>query len=409
MSLLSLRRVRDVAATVAALVVGTTAGAAEVYYQPIVSLQTTYNNNVDLDPLHKQGAEGYFADAATNIGIATARSETLLQPRLLYNYYPSIAERNRLEGFLNLSTHYNWERDRFNLTGFYDHRDDVNAEQPPAEQNAVNPDVGNTTPTTGRVSVGTTRDYAILSPTFTHLLTPLSSIGVAGEYQRLTYSPSDTSNHLNFNYYLGRVFYSKTIDLRTDFSIGAYGSRYDSGSIDSHSTSGGVQLKGGYNWSQVLRSDLTLQWQRTKFEETSPRLIDQTSNPWAATLNTVYKAEISSYSFSIGRTIYPSSAGGLYTTDQVRGQYDREVSERLHFMGALRYFRDRTTAGAISGNNTRNYATGTVRLQYMLTRTLFVAGAYTHTYQKYNFESASAQADLVSLAFGYRGLERQQR
>jgi hypothetical protein len=406
MSLLSLKSVRDGAATVAALVVGTTAGAAEVYYQPIVSLQTAYNNNVDLDQ-NKQGAEGYYADVATNIGIATPRSETFLQPRLLYNYYPTIDGRNRLEAFLNLVTHYNWERNRFNLTGFYDHRDDVNAEQPSAVQNPVNPDVGNTTTTTGHVTVGTVRDYAVLNPTFTHLLSPLSSIGVAGEYQRLSFSPSDTSNHIDFNYYLGRVFYSKTIDLRTDFSIGAYGSRYQSGSIDSHSTSGGVQLNGGYNWTQVLRSTLTVQWQRTKFEETSPRIASETSDPWAATLNTVYKGQISSYGFSFGRTIYPSSAGGLYTTDQVRGQYDRELTQRLHFMGAVRFFRDQTTAAAVTGDTRRNYATGTVRLQYMMTPTLFVAGAYSHTYQKYHFDPQSAQAEVVSLQFGYRGLERQ--
>jgi hypothetical protein len=396
-----------VAATVAALVVGTTAGAAEIYYQPIVSLQTTYNNNLDLDPLHKQGAEGYFADAATNIGIATPRSETLLQPRLLYNYYPSVQGRNRLEGFLNLNTHYTWERNRFSMSGFYDHRDDVNAEQPSAVQNTVNPELGTTTTTTGRVQVGTTRDYVVLTPTFTHTLTPLSSIGVATEYQRASFNPSDTSSHVDFNYYMGRLFYSKTIDLRTDVSMGAYGSRYDSGSIDSHTTSGGVQLNGGYNWSEVLRSTLTVQWQRTKIQEPSPHFIDATADPWAASFNTVYKGQISSYAFSIGRTIYPSSAGGLYTTDQVRGQYDRDFSQRLHFMGALRYFRDRTTSAGTSGNNSRNYATGTVRLQYMLTKTFFVAGAYSHTYQKYQFDPSGAQADLISLSFGYRGLERQ--
>jgi hypothetical protein len=150
-----------------------------------------------------------------------------------------------------------------------------------------------------------------------------------------------------------------------------------------------------------------VQWQRTKFQETSPRVAQETSNPWAATFDTVYNGQTSSYRFSIGRTIYPSSAGGLYTTDQVRGQYDRDFSERLHFMGALRVFRDRTTAAAVSGDTTRNYATGTVRLQYMVTRTLFVAGAYSHIYQKYHFDPASAQSDIVQLSFGYRGLERQ--
>ena len=405
MSLSSRKRVRAAAATVAALAVGTTAGAAEVYYQPIVSLSSAYNSNLDLDATTaKRSAVGYFADAATSIGIATPQSDTFLQPRLQYNYYPTATDRNRLEGFLNLNSRYSWQRDRFNLTGYFDHRDDVNAEQPSAVTNPVNPGVGETTATTGQIRVGTTRNYLILDPTFTHLLSPLSSIGLATEYQRMDYSPSDNAGHADFNYYQGRLFYAKTIDLRTDFSIGAFGSKYQSGNVGSHSTSGGVQLSGGYNWTQVLRSDLTVQWQRTKFEE--PQVFNVTSNPWAATFTTVYKEQISSYRFSVGRTIYPSSAGGLYTTDQVRGQYDRELTQRLHFTGALRFFSDRTTTG-VGGNSVRNYATGTVRAQYMLSPTFFVAGNYTYVYQKYQVNPNSTDANMVSISFGYRGLERQ--
>jgi hypothetical protein len=389
----------------AAAAFGTVAGAAELYYQPIVTLSSAYNSNIDLDN-PKTKAVGYFADAATNIGIATPQSDTLLQPRLLYNYYPTLANRNRLEGFLNMNSRYSWQRDKFNFYGFFDHRDDVNAEQPGATTNPVNPDVGNTSPTTGQVLVGTTRNYLILDPTYTHLLTPLSSIGFAGEYQRMDWSPANTTGHLNFDYYQGRLFYAKTIDLRSDFQIGAYGSRYQAAAIDSHSNSGGLQFNGGYNWTQVLRSTLTVQWQRTKFQENNVRVFDVTSNPWAATFTTVYKEQISSYSFSLGRTIYPSSAGGLYTTDQVRGQYDRDFTQRVHFTTALRFFRDRTTTGVV-GDNTRDYATGTVRLQYMMTQYFFVAGTYGYTYQKYRVNPNSASGHVVSVAFGYRGLDRQ--
>jgi hypothetical protein len=405
----SRKNVHVAAATVGALAVGTTATAAEVYYQPIISLSSAYNSNIDLEPTTaRRSAVGYFADAATSIGIATPQSDTFLQPRLQYNYYPTATDRNRLEGFLNLNSRYSWQRDRFALTGYFDHRDDVNAEQPSAENNPVNPGVGDTTATTGRVRVGTTRNYLIVDPTFTHLLSPLSSIGIATEYQRMDYSPSDTAGHANFDYYQGRLFYAKTIDRRTDFTIGVFGSRFQSGSVDSHSTSGGVQLTGGYNWTEVLHSDLSVQWQRTNVEQAASAAVPSAStNPWAATFTTVYKEQISSYRFSIGRSIYPSSAGALYTTDQVRGQYDRDFTQRLHFTGALRYFRDRTVTVGQSGANVRNYATGTVKLQYMLTPRLFVAGNYSYVYQKYERDPNSADTNIVSLSFGYRGLERQ--
>jgi hypothetical protein len=381
------------------------ANAADVYYQPIVSLASAYNTNVELDPLIKQSAVGYFADAATNIGIATPQSETILQPRLLYNYYPSASQLNRLEGFMNLNSRYSWQRDRFTITGFFDHRDDVNAEQPGADFNPVNPGVGNTNPGSGRAEAGVVRNWLILDPTYSHLITPLSSVGVGAEYQRMNYSPDDSA-HVDFNYYMGKVFYAKTIDMRTDFSIAAFGSKYNAGTIDSTSNSGGVQFTGGYNWSSTIESTLSVSYQRIKFEETDPRVLDQTSNAWGASFSTVYKAIAGDYRLTVGRSIAPSSLGGLYTTDQVRGQYDRDFTQRLRFTAAGRVFRDRTTSGVIN-DNARNYAAASIRLQYMLTPRLFMAGAYTYLYQKYTSDPTSADANVVQIQFGYKGLDRQ--
>ncbi len=204
--------------------------AAEIYYQPLVQLSTAYNTNVDLETTNRQSAEGYYADASTIIGIATPNSETTLQPRLLYNYYPTVQDLNRLEGFLNLSSRYSWRRDRFNIYGFFDHRDDTNAEQPAAtEPDPTQGGNGTTTPASGRVNNDTVRNWLVLDPTFTHLLTPLSSVGVGGEYQRLSYSPEDTTSHVPFNYYMGKAFYSWTQTPRLDFVVGAFGSRYPRG------------------------------------------------------------------------------------------------------------------------------------------------------------------------------------
>ncbi len=67
-----------VAAAVATLCAIAPAGAAEIYYQPIVQLSTAYNTNLDLTPIasEKRSAEGYYADAATTVGIATPTTET---------------------------------------------------------------------------------------------------------------------------------------------------------------------------------------------------------------------------------------------------------------------------------------------------------------------------------------------
>jgi hypothetical protein len=142
-------------------------------------------------------------------------------------------------------------------------------------------------------------------------------------------------------------------------------------------------------------------------DETTPRTFSQTANTWSANLSTVYTGPASSYRATIGRTIAPSAAGGLFATDQVRGQYDRDFTQRLHFTGAVRYFRDRTIAG-VGGNDTRDYLTTLVRAQWMVTRRLFIGGAYTYVRQKYRVDPSGADANIVQLDFGYKGLGRQQ-
>jgi hypothetical protein len=246
----------------------------------------------------------------------------------------------------------------------------------------------------------------ILDPTYSHLLTPLSSVGFSGEYQGIRYSPAQNGND-DFNYFSGRLFYARTLDLRTDYSIGISGSKYQSTTIDSHATTGGISGGVGFNWNQTLRSDLTAEWQHANFDESDPKVLHANANPWSANFSTVYKEQISSYRFTLGRTIYPSSNGTLYTIDQVRGQYDRDLTQRVHFTTALRFFRDDTTLGG-TGNDKRNYLTGTIRAQWMVTQRLFLAGSYTYIYQKYQVQPNSAEVNVASISIGYRGLDKPQ-
>jgi hypothetical protein len=271
----------------------------------------------------------------------------------------------------------------------------------------VNPGTGTDTPTTGRTAAGITRDYLILDPTYTHSLTPLSGIGVAGEYQFMGYNHED-SGHVGFDYYQGRLFYSKTVDLRTDFQIGVFGNHYAARFGDARSDSGGVNGTVTYNWSQLLHSSLSAGVQQTDFKQTRDSgNLDVKTHPWSASLNTVYDAgQLTKYSVYLGRSIFPSSVGGLSQTDQLRAQYDHDFTPRLHFTGAVRVFRDHVVSGSAAADY-RNYATGSLRAQYMLTQRIFIATAYTYIYQKYKFDPASADANVINVSVGYRGLERQ--
>src|SRR5262249_1670037 len=105
-------RNRALTSIAGALLLASAAHGAEIYYTPNVSLSTTANTNVQLSPTQSTFAEGYFADASTLIGIATPTSEVTLLPRVLYNYYPTQKDLDRLEAFLSMSARKAWRRDR---------------------------------------------------------------------------------------------------------------------------------------------------------------------------------------------------------------------------------------------------------------------------------------------------------
>jgi len=191
--------------------------------------------------------------------------------------------------------------------------------------------------------------------------------------------------------------------------LGVFGNHYSARFGDARSDSGGVTGNVGYNWTQVLHSNLSASVQQTDFKETrdNGNNFDVKSHPWSAVFSTVYDAgQLTKYSFYLGRSIAPSSVGGLSQIDQARAQYDHDFTQRLHLTSAVRVFRDKAVSG-VSNANYRNYATGNIRVQYMLTQRIFVATAYTYVYQKYKLDPASADANVFNVSFGYRGLERQ--
>ncbi len=381
------------------------ASAAEYYVQPIASVSSAYNTNVELAraPAPRNSAVGYFADAQSIIGIATPTSDTTLIPRLLYNFYPTQKDLDRLEAFLSLNGRYTWQRDRLTLSGYFDRRDDLNAETPSADYNPNSP---GTTSTTGRINLGTVRDFADFQPNYAHYLTPLSQIGVAGEYQRAHFSPDDAFGHVNYNYYLGRGYYTYTFSPRLETSFSGFGSRYRATNIDSVSTSGGAGGSATYAWTQTWSTTVNAGLQHTHQVQTAPSQFDGTANPWSATLSTAYTGQVDTYRLDAGRTIAPSSAGGLFRTDQIRAQYTHNFTPRLTALAAVRYFRDGVVTG-IFGNNSRNYLTSNLSLQYMLTRTIFVQGMYSYVWQKYHVDPTGASTNIAMVTIGYRGLERQ--
>jgi hypothetical protein len=137
------------------------------------------------------------------------------------------------------------------------------------------------------------------------------------------------------------------------------------------------------------------------------RAIEETNSAYGLELNAAYGSPVSRWALSLGRQVTPTGSGGLSNLDQVRVQYDRAFSERLSLTTAVRAFRNRSVSEITANNNDdRDYARANVSLNFMITATWYVRAGYEYTWQDREADSRSANNNLVSLAFGYRGLQR---
>jgi hypothetical protein len=291
------------------------------------------------------------------------------------------------------------------MYGEFNHEDDINAEVPAAQYNDVNPN-SPTTPETGRVNVGVTRDMGYIAPTYTYQMTNLLGASVSALYQNITYSSDVASSNVNFNFYQGNAFLNWTLSQRASMSFGGYVSRYDATNLDSTANSYGETLNFSYSWSRLVNSALTVAYQTADINATQPSVFKETVNDWGATFSTGYKGETSQLRLNLGQSITPSSYGSLYLADQIQLQYDRNVTERVTFTGALRALRTVGVSSNLNGDN-RNYFQGNLFLKWMITRTWFVQGGYVYTWQKYQTDTQSADNNLIMIKFGYQGLPRQ--
>src|SRR5262249_28731969 len=139
---------------------------------------------------------------------------------------------------------------------------------------------------------------------------------------------------------------------------------------------------------------------------TDPIVFKGDSNIWGATVVTTYKAQISTFTLDVGRSVTPSGSGGLYNSDHVKFGLKRDLSQRWQLNTAVQYLHDTPVSRDVSGAN-REYGRGDVSVRVRLTQTWFDEGGYTYIYQKYKSDPSNAVDSPFYLRFGSQGLPPQ--
>lgn len=382
----------------------TSATAAEVYYQPMVTLSAETNSNIDLDRGKQPQVQGYLADVSTNIGIDTPDSTTTIRPRAVYRYYPKDPGDDRLEGYLDFISSYRTQRSITSIAGTVLHVDEFNAEFTTATFNDVNP---NQPPAdTGRTVVGATRDSAVLSPKFVYSLSPTFGAGASGQYQIVNYSPSDNTSHRNFDYYQARAFLNWAASQRSEWTLGGLGSKFETRNVFSQATGSGAFLGLNSNWTPLLTSNVELFYQRTRVDTDIPTPSRAEVDRLGGSFDLSYKTGLDRFHFIARRSVAPSGGGGVYTTNRVQFQYDRAFTARFSMTGAVVGIRTHGLTPNLAGDD-RKYAQTLIEAHWFLTSRLFLQSGYQYVWQKYQNDPESAANNRIYLQIGYQGLGQQ--
>ena len=383
--------------------------AADTYVQPQVELRAESNDNFNFGPGGSSGSTvyGYIADLQALIGIATPRSDTSIRPRLRFQEYPERDDLERFEAFLDLRSLYRWERSRLLMIGRYSRQDTYNAETPGGEFDPLDPnDPANAD--TGTILVGETRDRYRFEPEFTFELTERTQAGVAANYQAVRYDSGAVQTRIEYDYFGGDGFVRWALDPRSDLTVGAFVNRYESTNDTTETDAYGGRVGYEFRWSEVAGVGFDIVYEQDDTTDFVPATVKESTSGWGGAVSAYRKGQVSAWRLTAGRTFIPTGSNGKAESDQVRLQYDRDLTQRLAFKGVGRY-ESRNSLSTGGQGNDRDYARADLSLRWMMAPTWYLEGGYSYIWQDRESAAGATHNNKFFIGFGYQALARQRR
>lgn len=394
--------------------VANAAWAADTYFIPEIDLRAEYNSNYALeqDDVGRTSLSGAIVDATALFGIDTPRSKTSIRPRLKWQEYPDSEdvlgiEPEPLEAFLLLRSEYEWERSNALLVGRYSLQDSINSETPSGVFDPLDPNFGND-PDAERIFVGETVERFELRPTFTHSVSERMRAGAELLYQGARYDSEGTQQNTDFDFAQFEGFLAWAVDPVSDFTAGAYVSKYEAKDDSAETESYGGRLRYAYRWSKLVGFEATMFHETSDITDFVPVRAEESTSDWGGTLTAYRRQDVGAWRFTVGRRFIPTGSGGKATSDQLRLQYDRNLSERLKFNSAARYETQAalTEAGA---RDDRDFARLDLSIEWMLAPTWYLRGGYSYIWQDREEDPSDVSNNRAFVSIGYRGLQRPRR
>lgn len=382
------------------------ANAADTYVQPSFELRLESSSNRSLDPVTDSDSDsiGTILDGSALIGIATPKGETTIRPLIKFQDYSDRKEVQQFEGFLDIRSAYSTPRTKFDLVAGYSYRDTYTAELADAAFDELNPD-DPTTPETGSNVIGKTRQRFDFRPSYRYKLSERMSIGGELLYQGTRYSGEPSSELVDYDFAEASASLAWQVSPRRNIEIGGFASKYEATDLADQTEAYGATVTFKQQWSEMTGTIVEVLYEQDDIVS-SVAPFNQDSSGIGATLISYWKGEVGEWRMAAGRTFTPTGRGGKSTADQIRVQYNRQLSERLKFKGAARYVRDEALDAANSGGD-HDIGRMELAVHWLASPTWLIGTGYTYTYKERGSDPEAADDNMFFLAFLYVGRGRQ--
>jgi hypothetical protein len=214
------------------------------------------------------------------------------------------------------------------------------------------------------------------------------------------------SNRTDYDYGVFDGYFTWGLNASSDFTAGAYVSRYEAEDDVEVTDAVGGRLGYTYRWSPTDGLEATINYERNETESLVPVLFEETTSDFGGTLTAFRKLEVSEWRVSVGRAFVPTGDSGKSVVDRFRLQYDRLLSQRLSLRGAARYD-TRSSLSTLDEGNDRDYARVDLSMKWLITEKWYVGGGYSYIWEDREQVVGDAYNNRFFINFGYQGLGQQ--
>ncbi len=378
---------------------------AEGYFTPAVRGGVEYNTNRGMDTVSadEEDTTSYIVELEATLGYRTPRSDTRFVPMIRFREVSGATDidPDGTDEYLNYRTRFVGERTQFDITGRYRREDVYEGELPPAGFDDFDPD-DPTAGAGGRVTQDT-RERIQLRPRYMFQMTPRIGIGMRAVAESVEYEKKTTDEE-GYDYWSVDGFVTWRLTERWMMGIGPTVSSQET--ADHRQTDAyGIAVDFRYQWTQQSGVQIDTAVQRnTLDDDTTVAGGKEEVTRWRANVEAFHKgSEVSEWRMAAGRFLRPSTRGGKVTSDEVRFQYDRQLSQRLGALVAMRVMRDESVS-AQQNQDEETYGRVELDLQYALTPRWSVVAGYEYTHQKFQADDTRADDHQLMIGISFRGL-----